>query len=175
MLRLPSVLVIGAILSLVPVLAQDRSITLLPGTDLPGFDYSVLKDSVEPEACEAACSDDRICRAFTYNEKANWCFLKSDVGTAAPFDGATSGQVDFTPSIDEINAQRLGELPFPAQDLLDSARYFAISLPPQTDPAPPNVTYPDLVAAGDEASGQSNPAAAMVSYRQALGINKSNT
>jgi uncharacterized protein YfaS (alpha-2-macroglobulin family) len=163
-------LVLGAVLSLAPVIAQERSITLLPGTDLPGYDYSVLKD-VEPEACEAACTDDRICRAFTYNESANWCFLKSDVGTETAFDGATSGRVDFTPTRDEINAQRLGELPFPAQDLLDSARYYAQSLP-QTDPPPPDATYPDLVASGDEAAAELNPAAAMVSYRQALGINK---
>src|SRR5262245_16221958 len=112
-------LVFTAVLALGPVQAQERSITLLPGTDLPNYDYSVLKD-VEPEACEAACADDRICRAFTYNESANWCFLKSEVGTETPFDGATSGRVDFTPSIEEFTAQRLGELPFPAQDLLDS-------------------------------------------------------
>ena len=30
--------------------AADRNITLLPGTDLPGFDYSVLKD-VTVDAC----------------------------------------------------------------------------------------------------------------------------
>ncbi|MGV3490930.1 MAG: MG2 domain-containing protein [Devosia sp.] len=143
--------------------------TLLPGTDLPNYDYSVIKD-VEPEACEAACADDRICRAFTYNESANWCFLKSEVGAETPFDGATSGRVDFTPSIEELTAQRLGELPFPAQDLLDSARYYAMSLP-QTDPPPPDTTYYDLVASGDEAADRSNPAAAMVSYRQALGVN----
>jgi hypothetical protein len=162
--------VVFAVLSLGPVGAQERSITLLPGTDLPGYDYSVLKD-VEPEACEAACTDDRICRAFTYNESANWCFLKSEAGAEQPFEGATSGRVDFTPSIDDINAQRLGELPFPAQDILDSARYYALSLP-QTDPPPPDVSYAELVASGDEAAAGLNPAAAMVSYRQALGINK---
>jgi len=162
-------LVIGAVLSFAPAFSQERSITLLPGTDLPGYDYSVLKN-VDVDACEAACSDDRICRAFTYNESANWCFLKSEVGTESAFTGATSGRVDFTPSVDEINAERLGELPFPAQDLLDSARYYAQALP-QTDPPPPDVTYPDLVASGDEAAAESNPSAAVVSYRQALGIN----
>ena len=162
-------LIFGAVLSLGPVLAQERSITLMPGTDLPGYDYSVLKD-IEPEACEAACSDDRICRAYTYNESAGWCFLKAEAGTPVPFEGATSGRVEFTPSSQAIDTQRLGELPFPGQDLLSSARYFATSLK-QTDPAPPEATYPELVAAGDVASAASNPAAAMVSYRQALGIN----
>ncbi|MDC9825245.1 alpha-2-macroglobulin family protein [Devosia sp. ZB163] len=163
-------LVATAFLSLSPVAAQERSITLLPGTDLPGFDYSVKKD-VSLDACEAACTEDRLCRAFTFNESAKWCFLKGDVGTEAAFEGATSGRVEFTPTRDEINQQRLGELPFPAQDLLDSARYYANGLP-QTDAPPPGVTYDDLVASGDEASAQSNPSAAMVSYRQALAINR---
>ncbi len=82
-----------------------------------------------------------------------------------------SGRVDFTPPLAENVEARLSELPFPAQDLVDSARYMATNLP-QTDPPPPDVAYADLVAAGDEASAQSNPSAAMVSYRQALAINK---
>lgn len=162
-------LVVAAFISLSPSLAADRNITLLPGTDLPGFDYSVLKD-VDVDACQAACTDDRICRAFTFNESANWCFLKGAVGPETAFAGATSGRVEFTPTLEASTAERFGELPFPAQDLVDSARYFAGSLP-QTDPPPPDVTYVDLVAAGDAAAEQSNPAAAMVSYRQALAIN----
>ena len=69
------------------------NITLLPDTDLPGFDYSTIKDTTL-DACQAACADDRICRAFTFNEKAKWCFLKSEVGEATAFKGATSGKID---------------------------------------------------------------------------------
>ncbi len=163
-------LVVAGTLALSPAHAADRNITLLPGTDLPGFDYSVIED-VDIDACQAACTDDRICRAFTFNEKANWCFLKGDVGPETAFNGATSGRVDFTPTLAATVEERLGELPFPAQDLVDSARYMATSLP-QTDPPPPEVTYADLVAAGDEAAAQSNPSAAIVSYRQALAINR---
>ncbi|HZY68154.1 MAG TPA: PAN/Apple domain-containing protein, partial [Devosia sp.] len=64
--------------SLSGAIAADRSVTLMEGTDLPGFDYNTLKD-VDLDACTAACTDDKICRAFTFNEEANWCFLKSDV------------------------------------------------------------------------------------------------
>lgn len=148
------------------VSAAERSITLLPGTDLPGFDYSVLKD-VTVEACEAACQDDRICRAFTFNETAGWCFLKGEAGPETPFDGATSGRVSMSPSPEAIDAARQAELPFPASDLVYNARSFAADLP-RTDAPPPGLTYADLVAAGDEAVAQSNPAAAMVSYRQAI-------
>ena len=65
--------------------AAERSMTLLPGTDLPGFDYAVQK-GVDAEACAASCTDDRICRAFTFNEKAGWCFLKGAAAEPAPED-----------------------------------------------------------------------------------------
>jgi hypothetical protein len=58
----------------------------------------------------------------------------------------------------------------PRDDLVGSARGFAQQLP-QSDPPPPEVAYADLVASGDEAVAQSNPAAAWVSYRQALAVN----
>ena len=84
------------VVTTVAAAAQDTpKITLLPDTDLPGFDYSTIKDTTL-DACQAACADDRICRAFTFNEKAKWCFLKSEVGEATAFKGATSGKTDAT-------------------------------------------------------------------------------
>ncbi|WP_375451874.1 alpha-2-macroglobulin family protein [uncultured Devosia sp.] len=149
--------------------ASAQKITLLPGIDLPGFDYSILKD-VDLEACQAACSDDRICRAFTFNAQSRWCFLKGDVGPQSQFPEATSGRVARAPSPATTAATRQAELPFPAQDVIASAQSFATALP-QSDPAPPKTTYADLVAAGDDAAAEANPAAALLSYRQALGVN----
>ena len=146
----------------------ERSVTLLPGTDLPGYDYSVGKDTTL-DACQAACEADRVCRAFTFNEKAGWCFLKGDVGPARPFAGATSGTLETVPAPEALAAAREAELAFPASDLVDSARAFAADLP-RTDPPPPQIAYADLLAAGDDAMSRSNPAAATVSYRQALAI-----
>src|SRR5689334_17611160 len=77
--------------------AADRWIQQSPNTDLPGFDYQVDKN-VTLKACEAACIGDDLCRAYTYNSKTKWCFLKGDAGTPAPFNGATSGTVTLTPS-----------------------------------------------------------------------------
>ena len=148
--------------------AADRKITLIPGSDLPGFDYSVLKGS-SLDACEKACSDDRLCRAFTFNSKAKWCFLKGDVGQPAPFAAATSGRIVSKPSPDEIAAVRQGELPFPPNDLVDAARSFTAGLA-KSDPPPPNAVYGDLVKAGDDALAKSNPDGAMGSYRQALAL-----
>jgi alpha-2-macroglobulin len=149
--------------------AQDRPISLLPGTDLPGFDYGVVKNTTL-DACSQACSDDRTCRAFTFNEKAKWCFLKGDAGPQTEFAGATSGIVD--PAVaSSLATERLAELPFPAQDLYYYAQSYAAQFP-TTDAPPKNLTYDDLVAAGDDAVATGNSAAANVSYRQALALNR---
>ena len=149
--------------------AADRSITLLPGTDLPGFDYATVKDT-DLDSCTATCSEDKLCQAFTFNEKAGWCFLKGAAGTETPFKGATSGRVAQSPTLEELAAEREAELPFPSSDIVYSARYFAEQLP-TTDTPPEDIAYPELVTYGDEAMTQQNAAGAMVSYRQALAIN----
>ena len=54
-------------MSLSAVSAAERNMSLLPGIDLPGFDYEVIKDT-DLDACSAACVEDNLCRAFTFNE-----------------------------------------------------------------------------------------------------------
>src|SRR5262245_29217380 len=103
-------------LGLAPAFAADRSAELMKDTDLPGFDYSILKD-VTARECSAACVDDRICRAFTFNNKSKWCFLKSGVGQGSAFKGATSGTIKMSPAPETLDAVRQAELPFPASDL----------------------------------------------------------
>ncbi|HQZ11380.1 MAG TPA: alpha-2-macroglobulin family protein [Devosia sp.] len=149
-----------------PAMAQDRSYETLPDTDLPGFDYAIEKD-VTLKACQTACVGDRMCSAFTYNSKSKWCFLKGAAGEPVAFKGATSGTIKQSQASVE---ERLAELPFPAQDIVNGARGFAKDLA-ASDPAPKGIAFADLVAAGDEAVAQQNPAGALVSYRQALGIN----
>ena len=161
----------AVILGLGVTLAQaaDHKITLLENTDLPGSDYSIVKDTTL-DACSAACADDNICRAFTFNADSKWCFLKGAVGEEAQFNGATSGRVTRAPSPAVTEAVRQAELPFPAQDIIDTAKQFANDLP-QTDAPPPKTIYADLVAQADEAVAADNPVGAMVAYRQALAIN----
>jgi uncharacterized protein YfaS (alpha-2-macroglobulin family) len=152
-------------------LAGDRSVTVLKDKDLPGFDYSISRGTTL-DKCQAACVGDNLCRAFTFNSKTKWCFLKGDVPeTPADFKGATSGTITTTPAPADIEAARLGELPFPAQDLVSSAKYFASQLP-TTNPPPKDLAYADLVKAGDVGVEQENPAGAAISYRQALALNK---
>ncbi|MBS3850179.1 alpha-2-macroglobulin family protein [Devosia sp. BSSL-BM10] len=149
--------------------AADPKITLLQDSDLPGYDYAILKNT-DLDACSASCADDRICQAFTFNQKSNWCFLKGAVGEPTAFKGAVSGTIEHAPSPAALSAIRQSEIPFPAQDLIDAARRFANELP-QTDAPPPKVGYADLVADGDAASAAQNPAGAITAYRQALAIN----
>ncbi|PXA88353.1 alpha-2-macroglobulin [Nostoc sp. 3335mG] len=157
-----------ALAGAVPTAAETK-ITLLQDTDLPGFDYQIVKDT-DLDSCSAACVEDNICRAFTYNARSQWCFLKGNIGDEAQFSGATSGRVSRSPAPAVTEAVRQAELPFPAQSLIDAARNFANALPDTDAPAPKSV-YADLVASGDEAYGAENYPAAMVAYRQALAIN----
>ncbi|MBE0578383.1 alpha-2-macroglobulin family protein [Devosia sp.] len=163
-LGLALVLALGA-----PAMAADQKITLLEDTDLPGFDYSIIRNT-DLDTCSAACADDNICRAFTFNSQSNWCFLKGMASEPTEFSGATSGRVSRAPSPAVTEAVRQAELPFPAQGIIDTARSFALGLP-QTDTPPPKVTYAGLVESAEEAAAAGNQAAAVVAYKQALAIN----
>jgi len=147
----------------------DRSVTLMEDTDLPGFDYSTIKDT-DLDACSLACTDDNICRAFTFNEKAGWCFLKSDVPASQSFKGATSGTIALSPTPEELAAEREKDIPFPASDLVYYARDFASRLP-TTDTPPPGLGYADFIANGDAAMEAQDWAGAALSYRYALATN----
>src|SRR6188472_2037669 len=82
--------VFGGSLAAGPANAAERRIIATPESDYAGFDTKTLK-SVTLDACKKACIDDLTCRAFTYNTKASWCFLKSDNGPLASFPGAIAG------------------------------------------------------------------------------------
>ncbi|KKC40976.1 hypothetical protein WH87_02150 [Devosia epidermidihirudinis] len=147
--------------------AADPKISLIESADLPGFDYSILKDTTL-DACQSACVDDKICNAFTFNGKSNWCFLKSGSAEIVQFAGATSGKVDRS-GVDLEN-ERLAELPFPGQSIVDAAKRLATELP-QTDAPPPKTSYADLVAQGEEYAATDYAVGAISAFRQALGIN----
>jgi len=99
-----------------------RRIILTPNADYPGGDMSTLKN-IDLPACQAACLKDTSCKAFTFNTKANWCFLKSDFAALAASPNATAGRVvttaDLTPTLEH---RRLADLSFLAQAQIDEAR-----------------------------------------------------
>ena len=108
--------------------AADKRVIVTQNADYTGFDLRTVKN-VDLPACQATCLADTACKAFTFNVKAQWCFLKSDFGVLASTPGATAGRVvasaDLTPSLER---QRIAELNFLSQNLLDEARALIGSL-----------------------------------------------
>lgn len=87
----------------------ERTLEMLAATDLPGGDYQTLRD-VPISVCRTTCLGDTQCAGFTYNERANWCFLKSTINPPAPYDGATSARV--------VESAPADALPMPTLDFL---------------------------------------------------------
>lgn len=81
----------------------ERTIQTTLDADYFGFDLRTERD-VSLDACEAICLADTACRAFTYNTRAQWCFLKSDYSQLNPFAGAVAGKVVMQGDEAEIGA-----------------------------------------------------------------------
>jgi uncharacterized protein YfaS (alpha-2-macroglobulin family) len=108
-----------------PAQAQDdgpRRVIISRDADYPGFDLQTLKD-IDQKACATACVDDQSCKAFTYNTKAKWCFLKSDFGSLAVAPGATAGRIIVAKSIDKTTQEkRIEELTFLGPSPFENAK-----------------------------------------------------
>ncbi|MEO8529896.1 MAG: MG2 domain-containing protein, partial [Deltaproteobacteria bacterium] len=73
-------------------IVPDRIVRPIPNTDFPGNDLRTIFDT-SYESCRNACVADQKCGGLTFNQKANACFLKSDLQNGAPFEGAYSVRV----------------------------------------------------------------------------------
>ncbi|MEM5492432.1 alpha-2-macroglobulin family protein [Hoeflea sp. AS16] len=104
-------------------MAQDgsRRIETTENADYFGFDLRTVQN-IGLEECKAECLGDRQCKAFTYNVKAGWCFLKSDYNTINPFAGAVAGRVVAAGGEPDLGAAP--DLDFVAASLLDEARAY---------------------------------------------------
>ncbi len=100
-------------------MAQERRIETVPDGDYLGFDLRTVKN-VSQDQCETACIGDNQCRAFTYNVKAKWCFLKSDHGQLNTFAGAVAGKIVEVAAQPDIGAPP--RLTFLSDELLQQAR-----------------------------------------------------
>ncbi|MFZ1813694.1 MAG: alpha-2-macroglobulin family protein [Rhizobiaceae bacterium] len=101
---------------------MDRQIEVTQDSDYFGFDLQTEKD-VTLEQCKASCIDDPSCRAFTYNTKASWCFLKSDFDKIGPFQGAVAGKIIEVASEPDLGAPPA--LDFVPSGTLDEAKRFS--------------------------------------------------
>ncbi len=152
-------------LSMSAAQAADPRIIPLPGRDLPGNDIQTIRNT-DLRACQAACLGERMCKAFTFNEQARWCFLKSDFGSPVDFARATSGRVVTTVPITDIEAARAIEIEFVPGDYKYEADRILNDLA-RTYP-PGDGTYVALVALGDRRLADANPSGAVTAYGQAL-------
>jgi alpha-2-macroglobulin len=144
----------------------ERSILLTPGMDYFGGDYETLK-GVDLEACRDACLADTRCRAFTFNSKAGWCFLKESASDARPFPDAVSGRVRIGQaalSPEDLAATRSAELRFLPRGELDAARKLAARIAE----APPRDQPPASLAAEAGRAAANNPERAADLYAAAL-------
>ncbi|MFK4825845.1 MG2 domain-containing protein [Paenochrobactrum sp. BZR 588] len=87
-----------------PVLAAEtRQIQTIENGDYFGFDLRTEKN-LSLDQCKSTCLGDNNCRAFTYNQKAQWCFLKSDYNQLNAAAGAIAGKVVNPDSAPDIGA-----------------------------------------------------------------------
>lgn len=154
---------IGVLIAIVPAHAE-RTLERLEDFDLPGGDYRTLR-SVTLGECESSCLADPSCAAFTYNDRATWCFLKNAAGERVPYAGATSAIVRDSASAPTLPLPELAFLP--ASIATDAARLEAqlsaarrtdrdVSLvtPAQADAVAANTTRAWLTLSGTLLDGQ---------------------
>ena len=150
-----------------PAAAAEKRIVTAPDADYFGADYRTVKD-VDLEACKAVCLDDPECKAFTYNQSARWCFLKSDFGDLRSFAGAIAGRVvevkpQASPRETETRRAELGYLP---SSLRQEADRFAASLATRYNPG--SVGLNALIANAEGAMSGGRPIEAVTFFGRAL-------
>ncbi|MEP7455925.1 alpha-2-macroglobulin family protein [Phyllobacterium sp. SB3] len=79
----------------------NRDIVTTKDSDYFGFDLRTEED-VTLDQCETVCLADQACKAFTYNPKVKWCFLKSDFKELKSFPGVFAGKVVETTAEPDI-------------------------------------------------------------------------
>lgn len=141
-----------------PALAQQsREVVTTKDSDYFGFDLRSERD-VTQDQCEAVCLAENTCRAFTYNVKAKWCFLKSDFNQIKPFKGAVAGKVVNVAGDPDIGAPP--EIAFFPTYMADEARQYRTSLLANTV-VPADQGLAGLIEQASEATRNSDPRTAM--------------
>ncbi|EJZ19285.1 alpha-2-macroglobulin family protein (plasmid) [Rhizobium sp. Pop5] len=108
-----------------PAAAADtkRDIQTIKDADFFGFDLRT-EQNVSLDQCKTSCIGDKSCKAFTYNPKVKWCFLKSDFKTMNAFPGAIAGKIVETSAQKEPDIGAAPRLTFLTSDLIQQAHDF---------------------------------------------------
>ena len=147
-----------------------RRLVVVEGMDYYGQDLETRQD-IDLEACQSACLANPRCRAFTYNRKARWCFLKSDYEDARPFPNAVSGHIvtgttGKSGQDQDRQTRRLADLSFLPRSELEIARRQAAEIAAR--PRPVAVRFDQLLASAQEAERAQDWPAAIGRYTEAL-------
>ncbi|MDR9807735.1 alpha-2-macroglobulin family protein [Rhizobium hidalgonense] len=104
-----------------------RDIQTIKDADFFGFDLRT-EQNVSLDQCKTSCIGDKSCKAFTYNPKVKWCFLKSDFKTMNAFPGAIAGKVVETAAQKEPDLGAAPRLTFLSNDLIQQAHDYKDNL-----------------------------------------------
>jgi hypothetical protein len=148
----------------------ERRLVLVEGVDYFGQDLSTRQD-IDLEACQSACLADQRCRAFTYNRKARWCFLKSDYEDARPFANAISGHIaggatGKSNQDQDRKTRRLADLSFLPRSEIEAVRRQGAEIAAR--PRPTGVRLDQLLASAQESERAQDWPAAISRYTEAL-------
>ncbi|WP_323781111.1 alpha-2-macroglobulin family protein [Thalassovita sp.] len=100
----------------------ERRFVLTRDVDFYGSDLQALFDT-NYDACERLCLSDPNCKAFTFNQRSNACFPKSDISDRQPYEGAWSGEIFENPTrLIEAAATRAAAAPFLGPNDIEAAR-----------------------------------------------------
>ena len=161
-----SAIILGTLTFLPAAQAADRQIVLTQDGDYFGFDLRTEQDISLPD-CEKACIADASCRAFTYNPKVKWCFLKSDYNTLNSFTGAVAGKiVEVNSAGPDIGAPPA--LSFVTEQLVEDARVAKAKLALEADQEGQGIAGLKATAYRELAAG--NIAPALKAFQGALSI-----
>ena len=102
--------------------AEDakRQVEITKDGDYFGFDLRTVQN-VTLDQCSANCIGDKSCRAFTYNPKVKWCFLKSDYNHLNSFPGAFAGKIVETVAATEPDIGVAPALTFVSETIVSGA------------------------------------------------------
>jgi len=108
-----------------PAEGAERSVVITENADYFGFDLRSEKD-VSLNQCQQLCLNDDQCRAFSYNTKVKWCFLKSDFGRIVSVQGAVAGKMVVNSGEPDLGAPTA--LEFVPTGYLDEAGRFVTDI-----------------------------------------------
>lgn len=153
---------------------ESRKVVTVNNGDYYGFDLRSLKN-VTLDACKTACVDDTSCKAFTYNPKVKWCFLKSDYKKLNASPGSVAGRIVKSDAGEQQAAAEpdLGAATAPtflSRQFISDARYFRDNL--SIDSGQEEMSVDDILGQARETVASGNLEMAFNLFKNALSQKK---